>query len=97
MTKINHLLEQYSQVNAHPTDTPMVPGLQPHQPDKSVPIPYDVTNGWSKPLIALLLEVSCTLLLQCNPIFPMLLAGSHLFLVAIDTSTGMLPFESCIT
>ena len=44
-TKIDNLLEQYSQINAHPVDTPMVLRLQLHRPDKSAPVPYDV-NKW---------------------------------------------------
>ena len=41
-TKIDNLLEQYGQVNVHLVDTPMVLGLQLHQPDKSMPVPYNV-------------------------------------------------------
>ena len=42
--KIDQLAEEYGQNDAHPVDTPMIPGLQLRRPDKSAPVPYDITK-----------------------------------------------------
>ena len=41
---IDRILEQFGQSDAHPTDTPMVAGLQLRRPDKSSPIPPEVAE-----------------------------------------------------
>ncbi len=42
--KVNHLVEQYNQGDAHPVDTPMVAELQLHRLDKSLPIPPKISD-----------------------------------------------------
>src|SRR6266702_7692328 len=44
MAKINQLVEQYNQNNAHPVDTPMVTGIQLHRLDKNLPTPPKITE-----------------------------------------------------
>ncbi len=41
---IDHIVEQFGQLDAHPVDTPMVPGLQITQLDKSLPIPANIAS-----------------------------------------------------
>lgn len=41
---INRIVEQFGQADAHPVDTPMVPGLQIVRPDKSLPLLSHVTD-----------------------------------------------------
>ena len=43
--KINNLVGEYRQLNAHTVDTLMISRLQLQQPEKSVPVPADIT-GW---------------------------------------------------
>jgi len=45
--KIDHLVEQYHQSDAHPVDTPMVTGLQLQRPDKNLPMPPEVSD-WAE-------------------------------------------------
>ena len=42
--KIDRLVEQYNQNDAHPVDTPMVAGLQLRRPDKNLPTPPEITE-----------------------------------------------------
>jgi len=42
---IDHIIECFSQTDAHPCDTPMVMGLQLHHPDLSVP-PSSKVSAW---------------------------------------------------
>jgi len=41
---IDHLIEQFNLLDAHPTDTPMVQGLQIQCPDKSLPLAPDLAT-----------------------------------------------------
>jgi hypothetical protein len=41
---IDRVLEQFNQTDAYPVDTPMVQGLQLQRPDKSLPIPSDISK-----------------------------------------------------
>ena len=43
-TKINALVDQFHQHNAHPVDTPMVAGLQLQHPDKAILVPPEVSD-----------------------------------------------------
>ena len=43
-TFIDRIIEQFGQTDTHPVDTPMVAGLQLRHPDKSIPIPSEVTK-----------------------------------------------------
>lgn len=49
-TKIDHLVEEYSQTDAHLVDTPMVAGLQLCCPDKSAPVPLEIAEWTSRTL-----------------------------------------------
>ena len=42
--KIDKLVEEYNQTNARSVDTPMVAGLQLRKPDKSTPVPSEITD-----------------------------------------------------
>lgn len=42
--KVDQLVDEYGQQNAHSVDTPMVAGLHLQRPDKSVPVPMDVAE-----------------------------------------------------
>jgi hypothetical protein len=42
--KIDKLVAEHGQLDAHPTDTPVVPGLQLQRPDKSIPVPPEVSK-----------------------------------------------------
>jgi len=42
--KIDHLVRQYNQGDAHPINTPMVAGLQLCRPDKSLPTPPEISH-----------------------------------------------------
>jgi hypothetical protein len=44
---IDRIVEQFGQTNAHPVDTPMVPGIQLQRPDKSSPISSEIRD-WTK-------------------------------------------------
>jgi hypothetical protein len=46
--KIDQLVDEYGQYNAHPTDTPMVTGLQLRRPDKSAPVPAEIAEWADK-------------------------------------------------
>jgi len=45
---IDRLIERFGQTDAHPTDTPMVAGLQLRRPDKSIPVDPEVTEWASR-------------------------------------------------
>ncbi len=45
--KIDHLVEQYHQSDAHSVDTPMVTGLQLRRPDKNLPTPPEISD-WAE-------------------------------------------------
>jgi len=47
---IDCILKQFSQIDAHPVDTPMVAGLQLCYPDKSIPTPPEVTK-WREQML----------------------------------------------
>jgi hypothetical protein len=44
---IDRIVEQFGQTDAHPTETPMVAGLQLCKPDKSILTPPEIT-AWSE-------------------------------------------------
>ena len=46
--KIDNLVKEYGQLDAHAVDTPMVAGLQLRRPDKSAPIPTDVAEWFER-------------------------------------------------
>ena len=46
-TKIDNLVTNYGQADAHSVDTPMVAGLQLHRPDKTLPTPPEISE-WAE-------------------------------------------------
>ena len=60
--KIDKLVEEYGQLDAHTIDTPMIAGLQLQQPDKSMPIPTDIAEWVNRtpyrPLVGLLMYLT---------------------------------------